>query len=153
MAVLSHQEQPRPAYSNSLNMVFRNDFGGQVMFVGDMNTSYVILSHSENFVVSSNVWETSVSVLVMEQWKVYVWVWLELGSENEIKCSPLLTLTRVFLPAGAKQVTHCNVVNILQVCNSSFLLMYSNRRQRKIFWSAANVTFAVPDSFMWGSTW
>lgn len=96
-----------------------------------MNTSHVFLSRSENFVVSSNVSETSVSVLVMEQWKVYVCVWLESGSENEIKCGPSLTLTRGFLPAGAKQVTHCNVVNILQICNSSLSLMCSNRRERK----------------------
>lgn len=89
----------------------------------------------------------------MERWKIYVCVWLELGSENEIKCNPSLTLTRGFLPAGAKHVTYCNVVNILQICNSSLSLMYSDQRERIIFLSAANVTFAVPGSMMQGSTW
>lgn len=57
---------------------------------------------------------------------------------------------RGFLPAGAKHLTYCNVVNNLQICNSSSSPMYWDQRERIMFLSAADATFAVPDSILQG---
>lgn len=74
----------------------------------------------------------------MEQWKIYVCVWLDgVGLWKSI-----VDPYKGFSPGWSQNVTYYNEVNILQTCNSSSSLVYSHRRERIIFLSAANVTFA-----------